>query len=180
MRILCMRHTRILQDGACYHVSAQINKKEMILDVFSAKKLFMDVLQRAKAKYKFRVENFTIMGNHYHLMIQPKNGISLSDIMRWIMSVFAMAYNRRNNSCGHVWNGRFFSRIIGSIDQFLKIFDYIDQNPVAAQLIANKIDWQFGGLWHHRLGSRAIIDDAPDFVLRAFPDHRNLICNGVF
>ena len=146
----------------------------MILDIFSAKELFLEVLKRAKKKYEFRVENFTVMGNHYHLMIQPKKGTSLSDIMRWIMSVFAMSYNRRNNSCGHVWNGRFFSRIIDGIDQFLKIFRYIDENPVDAHLVEDKRAWPFGGLWHRRIGSRAIIDEAPDFVLSEFPEHRFL------
>lgn len=167
-----MRHRRILQDGACYHVTAQVNKKDMILDICSTKELFIEVLKRAKAKYKFRVENFTVMGNHYHLMIQPKNGISLSAIMRWIMSVFAMAYNRRTNSCGHVWNGRFFSRIVENLDQFLKIFGYIDENPVMAQLVENKTDWRFGGIWHHRRGLHSIVDESPEFILRFFPEHR--------
>ncbi len=172
-----MRQSRLLKEGACYHVTAQINKKELLLDSPAAKRLFIDVLMRARKKYSFRVENFSIMGNHYHLMIEPRNGNSLSDIMRWIMSVFAMAYNRHNNSCGHVWNGRFFSRIIHSIGQFIKIFAYIDENPVVAQLISNKFDWEFGGLWHHRRGLNSIIDAPHDFILAGFPEHAQISFN---
>lgn len=32
VRIQCMRKSRVLQDGALYHVTARANRKEMILD----------------------------------------------------------------------------------------------------------------------------------------------------
>jgi REP element-mobilizing transposase RayT len=64
-----MRKPRELQDGARYHVTACANRKEMILDSRGSKELFLEVLRRAKAKYRFRIENFCIMGNHFHLVI---------------------------------------------------------------------------------------------------------------
>ena len=87
-----MRKPRELREGARYHVTARANRKEMILDSGAYKELFLSVLKRAKARYSFRIENFTIMGNHFHLVIVPGKGESLSSIMQWIMSVFAMAF----------------------------------------------------------------------------------------
>lgn len=143
-----MRKPRQLQDGARYHVSGRANRQEMILHADNIKDLFIDVLKRAKRKYGFRIENFCVMENHFHLIIQPGRGISLSSIMQWLMSVFAMSWNRRHGLKGHVWGERFFSRIIRSVRDFLQVFEYIDLNPVAAGLARKDTDWKYSGKWH--------------------------------
>lgn len=147
-----MRKPRILREGSLYHVSARANRKEFILAEKEMKELFLRVLHRARSRYRFRIENFCIMGNHYHLLIRPGPGESLSRIMQWIMSVFAMAYNRVHGISGHVWGERFFSKIIGGFRDFLETFRYIDRNPVDAGLVANAWEWEHGGLWHDRMG----------------------------
>jgi putative transposase len=169
-----MRTPRILKNGACYHISARANRKEMILDRSVIKDLFLSVLVRARKKYKFRIENFTVMGNHYHLIMKPAPGESLSRIMQWIMSVFAMAYNARYGLTGHVWGQRFFSGIIYSFKEFIRTCKYIDGNPVAAQMVVNPREWPFGGLWHTRAGCRDIIGPAELYVCLSIESHIQL------
>ena len=147
-----MRQCRIQKDGARYHVSARVNNKEMLLESGKVKRLFEDVLCRAKTRFVFQLENFVIMGNHYHLIIKPGKNENLSRIMQWIMSVFAMSYNRLFNHCGHVWGSRFFSRVLESLEEYVKVFEYIDNNPVKASLVDLGEDWKFGGLHHRRAG----------------------------
>ncbi len=143
-----MRKPRQLQEGAKYHISARANRQEMILRKDAIKELFLDVVKRAKKKYSFRIENFCVMENHFHFIIQPEPGVSLSAIMQWIMSVFAMAWNRKHGLRGHVWGERFFSRIIQSLKDFLQVFDYIDKNPVGSGLVRDPPEWKYGGSWH--------------------------------
>jgi putative transposase len=169
-----MRTPRLLKAGARYHITARANRKEMILDCSIMKELFQSVLERARKKYKFRIENFTIMGNHYHLVLQPAPGESLSRIMQWIMSVFAMAYNARCGLTGHVWGQRFFSKIIDSYREFLRTFGYIDGNPVAAMIVVKPRDWPYGGLWHTRTGCRDLIGPAELYVRLACESHFQL------
>jgi len=83
-----MRKPRELKDGALHHVTARANRKEMILDNRGMKDLFLEVIVRAKGKFRFRIENFCVMGNHIHLMIRPGTRESLSRIMQWVLSVF--------------------------------------------------------------------------------------------
>ncbi|MDP2815656.1 MAG: transposase [Rectinemataceae bacterium] len=171
-----MRKPRMLQDGARYHITARANRKEMILDASPMKELFLSVVKRAKLKYSFRIENFCIMGNHFHFILQPARGESLSAIMRWIMSVFAMAYNRIRNITGHVWGSRFFSRIIRGLREFMQVFGYIDNNPVQASQIIDPRDWQYGGLRHDREGCTDILEIRPDpeWCALLFPNHTQL------
>ena len=161
----------MLQDGGRYHVIARANRKEMILDSEAMKDLFLEVVVRARKKYYFRVSNFCIMGNHFHMIIQPISGTSLSEIMRWIMSVFAMRWNKIHHLCGHVWGGRFFSRLITSLPEFIQVFRYIDQNPVKACQVECPYEWRYGGLWHLRRGLLEIIDAIPEWVGVLFPGY---------
>jgi putative transposase len=170
-----MRKPRILLDGALYHVTARANRKEMILDSREIKELFIDVLRRAKTKYAFRLENFCIMGNHFHLMLRPEGATNLSRLMQWIMSVFAMAFNRLFGLVGHVWGSRFFSCIVSGLKAFLKLFVYIDDNPVEANKVKNKRDWRYGGLWHHRAGIVDLCMRIGCVQMLYFPEHTQLM-----
>jgi REP element-mobilizing transposase RayT len=169
-----MRKPRELVEQARYHVTARANRKEMILDSPRMKALFLDVIAKAKKRYSFRIENFTVMGNHFHLVIQPGRGTSLSRVMQWILSVFAQAYNRLHNLSGHVWEERFFSRIIWTVREYLWTFEYIDHNPVRAGLSSLCGDWAFGGLFFRRRGIRSVIDPLPECFLLLLPGHRQL------
>jgi len=117
-----MRKPRELREGARYHVTARTNRREMILEPTVVKELLLGVIKRAKRKYRFRIENFCVMDNHFHLVILPAKNESLSAIMRWILSVFAMAYNRLLGLTGHVWGERFFSRIIEGFGDLIQVF----------------------------------------------------------
>jgi putative transposase len=170
-----MRRPRILQDGALYHVTARANRKEMILDSDEIKELFLEVLQRAKGKYAFRLENFCIMGNHFHLMVRPEGTTNLSRLMQWIMSVFAMAYNRIHGLVGHVWGSRFFSRIVSGLKDFLRMFAYIDENPVEANRIEDKRAWRYGALWQRRNGILELCAGLDSLLGLTFPEHMQLL-----
>ena len=135
------------------------------------KTLFLSVVKRAKKKYGFEVENFCVMGNHFHLILRPRIGVSLSRLMQWIMSVFAMAWNRLHQLTGHVWGERFFSRVIEGLAEFLQVFGYIDENPVTAGLVDHEVEWPFGGLWHRRTGQRGIVEPATLLLAVLFPAH---------
>ena len=165
-----MRKPRELRAGALYHVTARANRKEMIFDEKDKKDIFLAVIVRAKKRFRFRIENFCIMGNHIHLLIRPGPRESLSRIMQWILSVFAMAYNRSHGYTGHVWGARFFSKVLESFRQFLKIFRYIDENPAVAHMVDAAKDWRYGGLWHDLHGHREIITNLIMYIELRFPD----------
>jgi REP element-mobilizing transposase RayT len=153
-----MRKPRLLRKGAKYHVVAKINKGENALISNDIKELFIEVIKRAKKKHKFAIYNFVIMNNHVHFIIQPLHQESLSKILQWILSVFAMHYNKIFKTFGHVWHGRFWSKIIDDIRQFIDTFDYISNNPVKAEMVKKAKDYKYGGLFHILNGIIDVID----------------------
>jgi len=163
-----MRRNRILINGADYHVTARVNRGEKIFLAQEDRELFLKILKRAKKKFNFEVKNFSIMGNHIHLLIKPGHEQSLSKIMQWILGVFAQTWNKKYNLSGHLWGDRFFSRIISGILDFIKVFFYIDQNPVIAGLVELPEQWEYGGLWHRKKGYTDIITLSDPFIQEYF------------
>lgn len=170
-----MRRKRILKKGARYHVSIRVNNKEMLLKTVAAKTLFLALLRKAKQRYVFSIENYVIMGNHVHLLILPGTDESLSRIMQWLLSGFAMTYNKRFNRSGHFWGERFFSRVIESFYDYLNTFEYIDRNPIVAGLAGNEYGWKFSGVYEHRNGRNSLLTKLPNHLCSFFPYHQRLL-----
>ncbi len=129
------------------------------------KELLLETIARAKQLYSFRVENFCVMGNHVHMILRPLGDSCLSRIMQWILSVFAMRFNREHNYRGHVWYDRFRSKVIDNIRQYLATFEYVNRNPVRAGLVDTPADYPYCGLRHIRDGCHKVVDP-PDLVTR--------------
>ena len=136
----------------------------MILDTNGIKALYIEVVVDARKRFAFQLFNFSIMGNHVHLLIKPLKKENLSRIMQWINGVFAMRYNRIFRIKGHVWGQRFYSVILRHVYEFVRAFDYIDNNPVAAKLVCQAEDWLFGGVRHARDGCYRVLSP-PDTLL---------------
>ncbi len=162
-----MRKPRELYQNAEYHVTARINRGEFIFESDVLKTLFLLVVKRAKKKYDFRLRNFSIMSNHIHFLIKPGEKGNLSQIMQWILSVFAIQYNKKFGLKGHVWYDRFKSIVIRSYRQFLATFKYIAHNPMKAALAEDPEEYEFGGLWFIRNRKFEFLDQ-PDSRLKVF------------
>jgi len=169
-----MRKARIIQEGAIYHVTARTNRREMLLGTPFSRKLFLKVLGDAKKKYDGSIENFVIMGNHFHLLVRPLNGTQLSEIMKWNLGIYTMGYNRIHGTWGHFWGGRYFSRPVTSFGEYVTVFTYIDNNPVKAQLAEDKLSWEWSGIRHHRSGRTDIVTAPSLWMKILWPEHEIL------
>ncbi|MBN1243069.1 MAG: transposase [Spirochaetales bacterium] len=173
-----MRRSRVLRDGALYHVCARVVGKLRLLEDETTKRLFMETVARARRKYDFRIETFTVMGNHVHLLIRPGSGECLSRIMQWILGVFAMSLNRRTGWWGHVWGDRFMSWIVDGFRALVDLFAYIDANPVRAGLVVQPREWAASALAQRRRGLCDIAGPIGEALALLFPAHAVALLDG--
>jgi len=167
---LDMRQTRKLRDGAIYHVTARANRQELIFDRVCVKEMMLKVLKDAREKYRFKVVNFCIMGNHIHLMIKPLEGENLSKIMQWMLSVFARRFNSFYKYRGHVWYDRFKSKIVRTFSQYINTFRYIAMNPVKAGLVKSASEYVYNGVYFLKKSMFDIIEPPNILVRKSFPE----------
>lgn len=162
--IYCMRKRRQYLYSAKYHVIARANRNEMILEAKEMKEMLLGVIKRAREKYEFTIHNFCILGNHFHLILKPGDMENLSRIMQWILSVFAMKYNRLFNYKGHVFYDRFKSVIIYNFRQYVATFIYIMENPVKANIVKQPEDFEYNGINFMKKGWYEVINP-PDSAI---------------
>jgi putative transposase len=124
---------------------ARANRQEFILQPQCFKELFIQTMLRAKRKYRFTFQNFCIRDNHIHFIIEPLPSANLSKIMQWILSVFAVQYNKQHQYSGHVWYDRFKSVILSNFFQYLAAYIYVMGNPVKAGIVLDPFDYEYCG-----------------------------------
>ncbi len=130
----------------------------------------MHVVELAAIKFDFELINFSVMDNHVHLLIKPiGNPKNLSKIMQWILSVFAIRFNKRFNKKGHVWYDRFHSSIIYSAEQLKAVFDYISQNPVKAKIAKTIFSYKYSGIYHLMQGNYHLVKKPSELLMCFFP-----------
>jgi putative transposase len=137
----------------------------MIFETSRMKDMFLEVIRKAKLRYQFSIYNFCIMGNHFHIIIQPHKGQNLSSIMQWILSVFAKRFNQYHGINGHVWYDRFRSKVIQSLNQYLHTFFYISWNPVKAGITSNPFEYRYNGISFMQKGILDILERPPNGIL---------------
>ena len=165
-----MRKPRVLAcDGKAgkYHITAKANLAEFILEPDSIKEMFLDILKEAKIqkKYRFSVINFCIMDNHVHLILRIEVGESLSRLMQWVLSVFALRFNHMMKRKGHVWYDRFKSKLIETKHYMKDAFKYVTDNPVRADIVARAEDYKYSGLWYILKGDFSLIEKPPRYLM---------------
>ena len=133
----------------------------MVFNELAMRTLFLAYIKRVKKKHSFAIYNFCIMGNHIHFAIRPDKDSSLSQIMQWLLGNYAKAWNKAHGVKGHLWGNRFFSKVISKGNGFIRIFEYISNNPVKAGLVGKAVDWEDGGVCHFIKGETSIIDIPP-------------------
>jgi REP element-mobilizing transposase RayT len=150
-------------------VVARANRQEFILSSDTVKQLFLKTLLGAKKRYRFEIITLCVMNNHVHLMLRPGRDESLSRIMQWVLSVFAIRFNIFFGIRGHVWYDRFKSKVIESLRQFVATFRYILENPVRAGLVEKPADYRYGDHGFARDGPAGLIDREAAAVNMSLP-----------
>ncbi len=90
---------------------------------------------------------FCIMDNHLHLLVkESKKGIS--NLMQRIATAYAGFYNRRRGRSGPVFESRYTSRAVDSEKYFVKVINYIHNNPVAAGVSNSPEAYPWGSLYY--------------------------------
>ena len=137
------RGKRAHYGSACYHVCARGNNRRYIFEKIEAKERFLATLARYQRRMKFKIYAFVIMGNHFHLLLEVDERFGISRVMQGILLSFSLWYRRREKYVGHVWQGRFTSRLVENEEQLNANIYYIHMNPVRAKIVASAIEYKW-------------------------------------
>ena len=137
--------------------------------------MFLGDLARTKAQYPFALFGYCLMSNHFHLLLKPAPGQSISRILQSLTVAHTWRHHRRQGTSGHVWQGRFRSPVIQDGDHLLVVLRYIEANPVRAAMVADPCESTWSSHRCHGAGhADPILDSFPEWeqVGRTEPERR--------
>lgn len=134
------RPLRTQLEDATYHVTTRGIRKLPVYDDATDRQFWLATLAATVVRYEWICHSYCQMSNHFHLCVEtPKANIAAG--MHFLNSEHAHWFNKRHGFKGHVFEARYYSRVLKTDEQFVDVARYIALNPVRAGLCANAQDW---------------------------------------
>jgi len=99
--------------------------------------------------FDFRVHAWCLMSNHFHLLLESGASAGLSEFMRRLLTAYTIYFNRRHGRHGHLFQGRFQSRIVDKSDYLVALSRYIHINPIHGNKKANPEKYEGSSLKYY-------------------------------
>lgn len=149
------RPRRVLYAGAYYHVTTRGNRREIVFVDDADRRLFLALLAKACVAHDWKCLGYCLMTNHYHLVLRTDRP-TLSCGMHFLNGTYAREFNSVHQTTGHVFESRFFTKIIEHERYLATVIRYVVANPVRAMLSTAAQDFAWSshnaviGLRFHR------------------------------
>ena len=134
----------VLPPVGAYHVTSRGVARQAIHCDDEDRSLFVSLLRLTTRRWRWQLLAYCLMPNHFHLVVT--SGLDrLSRGMHLLNFRYAQAYNDRYDRVGHLFQGRFATRVIETDEYFVSACEYVLDNPVRAGLCATRDDWPWLG-----------------------------------
>ena len=120
--------------GLLHHIIARGIERRDIFHDFGEYKDFLDRVPISLEKSPNSILAWALMPNHFHLLVRSGQG-GISDLMRRLMTGYAVAFNLRHERVGHLFQNRFKSVVCDENVYLLELVRYIHLNPVRAGIV---------------------------------------------
>ncbi len=167
-----MRRPRYTFISAFHHVMNRGLNGSIIFPASDDKQFFLNVLHAKSKLLKIKIFAYSIMDNHYHIILQNTSG-RLSDFMRQLNSIYATYFRKKYGGQGYVFQNRFKSTLIQNNNYLLTAIIYTLLNPVRANISKSIFDYKWSSIHEYfNKKNKDSITDA-EFVKKLFQTWEN-------
>ena len=105
--------------------------------------LFLDVLRTYVAAHRFRIHDFVIMRNHFHLLLSVDGDMAVEKAVQLIKGNFSYRAKKELGFQREIWQRGFSEIRVYDRESFLYYRQYIDDNPVKAGYVNNSEEYPY-------------------------------------
>jgi REP-associated tyrosine transposase len=136
--------------GIPHHVMNRASRRAVIFAVDEDYRTFEDLLIQATRRFAMRLLDFTIMPNHWHLILWPDTDLQTSAFMQWLTMTQTQRWHaaRGTTGTGPLYQGRFKAIPVQTDDHFLTVARYVARNPVRAAMVRRVEEYRWSSVWH--------------------------------
>jgi len=120
---------RIYIEGSVYYVTSRGDNEKIIFKDSGDFRTYIELLKKYKKQLGCRVFSFILLPNHVHLLIEPREGCTVSRIMHALNSNYTKYFNSRYGRKGHLLQERAKITILEKHGYLPGVSAYIHKNP---------------------------------------------------
>ena len=166
------RTARKISETGIYHVMLRGINRQNIFEDDQDRLYFMSVLASCKKVSGFRLHAFVLMSNHIHLLLEPLDE-ALDMIFRRIGTRYAVWYNRKYQRAGHLFQDRFRSENVSTVQYYQTVLRYILQNPMKAGMEKHPGEYRWSSYTAYEKGQGIVTDT--QYAVELFGGRETLI-----
>jgi putative transposase len=156
------RMARLFVPGCAHHIIQRGHNKQTIFLDDQDRQRFLVWVREAAIEHDIALHAWVLMSNHVHFALTAPNAESLAKFGKFFSQRYSQYFNHRYDRMGTLWQGRFKSSVIVSEHYLLRVYRYIELNPVRAGLVAHPENYFWSSCRHHfGLAADALITDHP-------------------
>lgn len=125
-------------------------------------------------KNDFKLHAFCLMPNHFHLLIEQCNDISISKLISKVCSSYSKYINNKYGRVGHTFQDCFKAVLIKNNSQLMWTSSYIHMNAIKDKRVKHPSEYKWSS-YNDFTGKRNLPIINKDLIILAFGDEKNFI-----
>jgi putative transposase len=157
------RGRRSIQAGEIYHVLNRAVGRATVFHKAEDYEAYIRIIQEGLIRQPVAIYDYCVMPNHWHFVTEAENDEQISDFFQWTTMTHAQRYRTHYRSVGegHVYQARFKSFPVETEEYLIRLFRYVERNPLRAGLVERAEQWRWSGLWDWAHGANDGIPLSP-------------------
>lgn len=155
------RLARIVIPDVPHHVTQRGNRRQPVFFGDDDRRAYLALVAEACAASDTKCLAWCLMDNHVHLILVPRTADGLRDTLAEAHRRYSRRINFREGWRGYLFQGRFGSYPMDDA-HLMAAVRYVENNPVAAGMVADAEDWPWSSARSHIDGARTANDPLTD------------------
>src|SRR5579862_4443738 len=130
-----------------FFVTSSISGKRNLLQSERSAQLFVRILYEYRGQQKFRLHEFVIMPDHFHILLTVECDSTIERAVQFIKGGFAFRAGRELRFRAPVWQKGFSEERILTVEAFQHVAGYIRNNPVARHLVNEAAEFPYSSAY---------------------------------
>jgi len=147
------RLPRFVLPGYPQHVIQRGNNRQQILVEEADYWFLWEKLLSAAEKFHCDIHAYTLMPNHFHLLLTPWQNDGIGKLMQYIGRYYVHHFNRSHDRTGTLWEGRYRATLLDPKAYLIPSSRYLELNAVRAGLVDDPGDYGWSSYACNALGS---------------------------
>jgi len=135
--------SRVVAGARTFFVTSSIAGKRNLLQSDRSAGLFVQVLYDYRAQGKFRLHEFVVMPDHFHVLLTVGSDMTIERAVQFIKGGFAFRAGRELGFMAPVWQKGFSEVRILDAEAYRRVTEYIRDNPVAKHLVSDAREFRY-------------------------------------